>query len=124
MSAHNDFGRAAESLAAKWLQARGFHIVARNWRFGRYEIDLIAIQEGVLHFVEVKARRDDRFGLPEDWVDRRKGRFITRAGAAFQSLPKGEDNPDWQTLQYDIVAVLALPGVAPDIFFIEDVYWW
>ncbi len=124
MGVHNDFGRAAENLAAEWLQGKGFQLVARNWRYGRYEIDIIAVRDEVLHFVEVKARRDDRFGLPEDWVDRRKGRFITRAGAAFQSSPQEPETPPWQTVQYDIIALLALPGTEPDIFYIEDVYWW
>ncbi len=124
MATHNDFGRASESLATAWLEEKGFFIVARNWRSGRYEIDIIAVKDSVLHVVEVKARRDDRFGLPEDWVDRRKGRFLTRAGTAFQSSNQATHTPPWNSVQYDIIAVLSLPGRVPEIFYIEDVYWW
>ncbi|MBL7728247.1 MAG: YraN family protein, partial [Dinghuibacter sp.] len=49
-------GAKGERLAAMWLEANGFTIVERNWRHGRYEIDLLAHRDGILHVVEVKTR--------------------------------------------------------------------
>ena len=119
MAAHNEFGKAGEQMAAEWLEQRGFQLISRNWKSGRYELDIIANREGVLHFIEVKSRHDDLFGLPEDWVDWRKGRHILLAGEAFQLK-----YPKWKQVQYDILSILFTPEGKRDFFFIEDVYWW
>jgi putative endonuclease len=119
MAAHNEFGKAGEQIAVDWLAERGFQLISRNWKFGRYELDIIASREGVLHFIEVKSRHDDLFGKPEDWVSWKKGKHMLSAGVAFQ-----EKYPVWVQIQYDILAILLTPEGKRDIFFIEDVYWW
>ena len=55
-------GARAEALAEAFLAERGLTIVTRNWRTRRGEIDLIARHAGVLVFVEVRLRRNVRFG--------------------------------------------------------------
>jgi putative endonuclease len=73
-------GADAEALAAAYLQRQGYQIVAQNFRFGRFgEIDLIASKGELLVFVEVKARRSLRFGLPEEHMTARKRRAFLRA---------------------------------------------
>ncbi len=119
MAAHNEFGKAGEQMAVEWLELHGFQIISRNWRFRRYEVDIIASKDRILHFIEVKSRHDDLFGKPEDWVNRRKGRHLLTAGEAFQ-----EKYPEWTHIQYDIVSILLTHEGKPDLFFIEDVYWW
>ena len=119
MAAHNEFGKAGEQMAVEWLLERGFQLVSRNWKFARYELDIIASRDGILHFIEVKSRHDDLFGKPEDWVNWKKGRHMLSAGEAFQ-----EKNPAWIQIQYDILAILFSPDGKRDFFFIEDVYWW
>jgi putative endonuclease len=57
-----EVGARAESLAARFLQARGLAIVARNFRTRRGEIDLIARDGATLVFVEVRLRRSQFFG--------------------------------------------------------------
>ena len=119
MAAHNKFGKAGEEMAAEWLRRRGFQLLAQNWRSARFEIDIIASKDEVLHFIEVKARHDDRFGMPEDWVGKKKMGYLLKAGVAFQ-----EKYPDWNQVQYDILSILVDPSGEPDFFFIEDVYCW
>jgi putative endonuclease len=119
MAAHNEFGKAGEQMAEEWLIQHGFQLISRNWKFARYEVDIIASREGVLHFIEVKSRHDDVFGKPEDWVNRKKGRHLLTAGVAFQ-----DKYPDWELVQYDILSILITPDGKRNIFFIEDVYWW
>jgi putative endonuclease len=119
MAAHNEFGKAGEQLAAEWLEQRGFQLISRNWKSGRYEVDIIASRNGILHLVEVKSRHDDLFGKPEDWVDRKKGMHLLSAGEVFQ-----QKHPEWDQVQYDILSILLTPDGKRDFFFIEDVYWW
>jgi putative endonuclease len=119
MAAHNEFGKEGEQLAAEWLEQRGFQLISRNWKFARYEVDIVASLKGILHIIEVKTRHDDLFGKPEDWVNWKKGRHLLAAGEAFQNK-----YPVWEQIQFDILSILISPDGKPDFFFIEDVYWW
>jgi putative endonuclease len=69
-------GRRFEEAAAAWLEGRGWRILARNVRFQRREIDLIARRGAVVAFVEVKGRRSERCGQPVEAVTWRKRREI------------------------------------------------
>jgi putative endonuclease len=119
MAAHHEFGKAGEQMAAEWLLQHGFELICRNWKSARYEVDIIASRNQVLHFIEVKSRHDDLFGKPEDWVDRKKGNHLLAAGEAFQ-----RKYPEWNHIQFDIFSILLTPDGKRDFFFIEDVYWW
>lgn len=78
-----DVGRRGESLAAEYLRGEGFELCERGWRSGHLEVDLIALKDGVMHFVEVKTRCndqrwDDDFS-PERAMDQAKLQRIVRA---------------------------------------------
>ena len=64
MAAHNELGRWGEELAARHLERQGFKILFRDWRCGHRDLDLIAQKEDedLLVIVEVKTRRNARFG--------------------------------------------------------------
>ena len=64
MSQKQLLGKYGEDLAAKYLEDRGYCIVARNWRTSAGEIDLIARQNQKLIFVEVKTRNGSGYGHP------------------------------------------------------------
>jgi putative endonuclease len=100
-------GRTGELLARAHLVARGYRVVASSWRAGRLgEIDLIVRRGGVLAFVEVKTRRGDRFGQPEEAVDQRKQRKLLRLAEAFRaSLPESSPLRRLQC-RLDVVAVV------------------
>ena len=66
-------GQAGEDAAAALLADQGYTIVERNYRTRMGEIDLIAEEDGVLCFVEVKARRSARLGHPSEAVTARTG---------------------------------------------------
>lgn len=116
MALHNELGKTGEQLAADYLCDLGYSIIRKNWRHSRYEIDLIALKDEVLHFIEVKTRRSQRYGLPEDDVDRRKLKSLIHAGEAF--LTK---YPYWKRIQFDILSI-TISRDKNEYFFIEDVY--
>ncbi|MFQ5407009.1 MAG: YraN family protein [Anaerolineales bacterium] len=70
--ARRQLGVRGEALAAERLAQAGYEIVARNYRCPRGEIDLVARERGEWVFVEVRTRRSDRWGTPEDSVTPRK----------------------------------------------------
>ncbi len=55
-------GNDAETVVATWLEAEGYHLVARNWRTRFCEIDIIATKQDKLHFIEVKYRKQANQG--------------------------------------------------------------
>lgn len=75
-------GAEAEARVAAALEADGWRVLARNWRFEGGELDLVVERGGALRVVEVKARApDDPLGL--DAVDARKRRKLVRTAEAF-----------------------------------------
>ena len=55
-------GDLGEQLAADMLSNSGYRIIKRNFTVRGGEIDIIAIKDGVMHFIEVKTRTGDEFG--------------------------------------------------------------
>lgn len=72
-------GIAGEALAAQWLEQHGWTLVSRRFRNGHRDLDLVARRDGVVAFVEVKARRGSEFGDPVEAVDWRKRRELIRS---------------------------------------------
>jgi len=117
MAAHNELGKAGEGLAEQFFSEKGFTILFRNWRHSYFEIDLIAVKEERLHFIEVKTRRSWRFGLPEEDVDDKKINCLIDAGEEFL-----EQYPYWKRVQFDILSITLLQDQPAEYFLIEDVY--
>ncbi len=77
--ATNAFGELGERLAVRWLEKSGWKILARRFRSGRRDIDVVAERDGLIAFVEVKARSGSEFGDPVEAVHRRKQRELTKS---------------------------------------------
>lgn len=74
-----NLGKFGEDFACRYLQSKGYEILARNFRCHRYgEIDIIAKQKSVISFIEVKTRTSTRFGRPIEAVTVMKQRKIHR----------------------------------------------
>ncbi len=69
-------GRAAEQRAEAYLVAQGLQAVGRNYRCKAGEIDLVMRDGPVWVFVEVRLRRNERFGGALESIDRRKQRRL------------------------------------------------
>src|SRR3990170_4124476 len=84
MHARARLGRAVEGAVAGLYRREGFEVES-NVRAGRIEVDLVAWRPGLVVFVEVKARRDERFGSPAEAVTPSKQARIRRAAGALLS---------------------------------------
>lgn len=83
MAAKDDLGRAGEDRAAGHLISRGYEIIDRNWRCHQGELDIVAVHEDALCFIEVKTRTSIRFGHPFDAIDERKRQRLWRLAYAW-----------------------------------------
>ena len=83
MARSHELGRRGEAMAESLLRRRGWRILDRNWRFGHKEIDLIAERDGIVAFVEVKARSGVGFGHPLHALTGRKRRELATAARAW-----------------------------------------
>lgn len=94
-------GMEGERQAEESLKAKGLRVLERNYRSRCGEIDLIALDGETLVFVEVKARRESRFGLPQDAVGAMKRHRLVKAAQAYL-LERCWDGP----ARFDVVAIL------------------
>ncbi len=115
-------GARGERVAAAALHAAGWRILARNYRFGRREIDLVVRRGRTLAFVEVKTRSGPRFGGPLAAVTWRKRREIEAVAAHFLARMPPEEVRRLE-VRFDVVAVrLRRDGGAPELEHVEDAW--
>jgi putative endonuclease len=77
------FGLKGERVAERWLVRRGWRVLQRRYRSGRRDIDLVAERDGLVAFVEVKARSGTRFGDPVEAVNWKKRNDLVRSAATW-----------------------------------------
>ncbi len=101
-------GRGAELKAADFLKSKGFKVVDLNWRRKCCEIDLVARKcqrkgfknHCVVHIVEVKFRKSDRFGNPEEFVTSAKQRRLKKAAEHWS-----QENQWNGSIQIDVIGI-------------------
>ena len=101
MTGRSALGEEGERVAARFLEARGYRILERNYRTRRGEIDLIAEDGRVLVFVEVKVRLDDRCGGPAAAITRAKQARIARLAQQYLAWRRVGDRP----CRFDVVLI-------------------
>ena len=100
-NARHSLGKRGEQYAAQYLTDRGYAIRTRNWRCPVGEIDLVAEKEGALIFVEVRTRRGDRLGTPEESITPAKRARLIAAAQTYLA-EQGQADRDWRI---DVVAI-------------------
>ena len=83
MALHNEYGRSGEDVAAEYLERQGYLILDRNWYFDHKELDIVAQKDECLIIVEVKTRRRNTYGRPEEAVTPRKIGLLVLAANAY-----------------------------------------
>jgi putative endonuclease len=109
-------GRLGERQALEYLLARGWTLAARNYRFGRREIDLVVRRGNLIAFVEVKTRAGHGYGAPEEAVTRIKRREIEIVAHEYLLRHRLDD----VDVRFDVVSVTV--GRVARIVHIEDAW--
>ncbi len=110
-------GEKGEQMARNYLLAEGYEIIATNWRTGHKEIDIIARQEDIFIFIEVKTRHSSKFGMPETTLTETQSNAIVAAASVFL------ENKSYRDIRFDIIAIMFKAGVMTDFLHIKDAFY-
>lgn len=94
-------GDEGESLAANYLEKEGYTIIVKNWKYERFEIDLIAEKGNTIVFVEVKTRFSNTYGEPWEAVNKAKRKKICASADAYIQQYDIHHEP-----RFDIVSII------------------
>src|SRR5580658_7113326 len=112
-------GARAEQIALDYLKGRGLTILERNYRRRLGEIDLVALDHGVLVIAEVRTRSSEAYGGAAASVGRLKQRRIIRAAA--QLL---QQHRDYAALpvRFDVLIVNSPQSAAPEVHWLRHAF--
>ncbi len=112
-------GHLGEILAVERLRKEGYVILERNYRCPAGEIDLIAREEDVLVFVEVRTRSSDAFGSPLESVDFFKQRKLREVARVYLR----ERRPLYQDVRFDVVGVVLREGEEAQVEIVPHAFY-
>ena len=113
-------GQWGEQLVAEYLQRQGWTVVARNFRCRMGELDIVAKNAQYIIFVEVKLRKDDRFGSACEAVTPAKQHKLRITAELYLATHSTQLQP-----RFDVAEVYAPQGLRtenPDIYYIENAF--
>jgi putative endonuclease len=117
MALHNQLGIEGEQLALEYLEKNGFAVLEKNWRHGKAEIDLIAMQGKILVVMEVKTRSTGYFGAPEEAVTITKQRLLAEAANEYLIINGLEHE-----VRFDIISIIT-DGTVTSLDHITDAFY-
>lgn len=111
-----EIGHSGEQAAQQYLLKNGFELLHSNWRNGRYELDIVASKDGMLHVIEVKTRKADSLTPPEMAMTRKKFKSLCKAADFYIQLYHIDSD-----VQFDLICVDYENGDTYNIRYIPDV---
>jgi putative endonuclease len=114
-------GRLGEAIAARALERKGWRVLARRWRDGPRELDLVVQRGDVLAFVEVKTRRRGGLEAALESLTAGKRRDLERAAGAWLRSPAVRELRV-RRIRFDVVAVLLAPFERPRVHHLEEAW--
>lgn len=109
-------GEKGEEFACNYLSKKGYEIVEKNYRFKRAEIDIIVKKEKLLVFVEVKTRKNNDFGFPEEFVSNKKIELFGIASEEYVNVINWKGN-----IRFDILALTTQDNIF-EVEHLEDAF--
>lgn len=119
MDSRQQTGKFGEDIAADYLEGKGFTILARNWRSGHYELDIVAVDDEGIHFVEVRTRINPEI-LPQETVNSAKQRKVVEAAKRFLREEAYRRFSDFEAF-FDVVGV-TLSNDGTDLEYIPQAF--
>lgn len=110
-------GKIGENFAQKYLLEKGYEILAKNYRYSRFEIDIIAQKDEILVFIEVKYRKSLQFGYPEQAVSQLKIKQIKSAAEQYLFEKNWNNN-----IRFDIISIVDQKKSDLEILHLEDAF--
>ena len=110
-------GNEGEYRAAKYLESKGFEIIGRNWRTKLGEIDIIAVKNDILVFVEVKTLPNGTLDMIQRELNYQKRQRIIKTSKRFLLNHRQYSN---SYVRYDVI-VIDMPGLEP-VYHIENAF--
>ena len=93
-------GQRGERMAARFLKRNGFRVLDKNWRHGRYELDIVAEKQGCTVFVEVRGRTLKGLQSGFDSIGHKKKQAIKYAANAYRRTHHGIN-----TYRFDVISI-------------------
>ncbi|MCZ2100936.1 MAG: YraN family protein [Chitinophagales bacterium] len=118
MAKQQIIGQRGEDTAVIHLTQSGYNILERNWRIGKAEIDIIAMDGSILVFVEVKTRSSTHFGAPEESISTYKENLIIDAAGQYME----QIGHDWE-IRFDIISIVFDNSDLPVIHHFKDAFY-
>ncbi|MFC1712891.1 YraN family protein [Candidatus Poribacteria bacterium] len=119
LDSRKEVGAKGEKLAAKFLKRKGYKIIQRNYNCKLGEIDIIAEQDRTIIFVEVKTRRTQEFGPPQNAITAAKRSQISKVALFYIREKKLVD----QSCRFDVIGITFSPeSRKPEIEHIENAF--
>ena len=113
-----EIGNKGERLAVQFLKRRGLRVLEHSYRTKAGEIDIVTQDQESLCFVEVKVRKNRRFGTPAEAVDDRKQQQISKAALWYLQSKKLTDVP----CRFDVIAIEYDENEKPQIQWIKNAF--
>ena len=110
-------GNEGENRAAAYLASKGFEIIERNWRTNRGEIDIIAVKNDILAFVEVKSLPNGTLDMIQRELNNQKRQRIIKTSKRFLLNHRQYSN---SYVRFDVI-VIDMPGLEP-VYHIENAF--
>ena len=114
---HLYLGESGEEAACALLKKNGYKILVRNYKNKLGEIDIIAYDGDTICFIEVKSRRTDKFGLPQEAIFAPKQRKISRVALSYLK----ENNLFEKKARFDVISVI-YSGDMPRLDLIKNAF--
>ncbi|MFT4073344.1 MAG: YraN family protein [Dysgonamonadaceae bacterium] len=116
MAQHNELGKMGEEAARLFLVRKNYKILYRNWRFEKYEVDIVAEDVDELVFIEVKTRTSAEWGNPQDAIGKQRVKRLVEAAHYFLQMQDCD-----KSVRFDIIGAI-WNGQDFEIEHIEDAF--
>lgn len=101
MGKHNEFGKEGEKIATDFLIKKGYAIREKNYRYLKAEVDILAVKDGILAVVEVRARSNDRIISIAETITPKKIKLLVSAADYYVT----ENKLDVE-VRFDVITIL------------------